>query len=150
MKKEHWDSCRSYEERRCRQLETIDRIMLIPQLLDPAELEAAKRTCDECREYLSEKRVHSRIKRLFTAVISIDQDTTVNGKVVNVSAGGALIETDSQTFVEAGDRIIVGIFVHASAFDPSAPPDVQLDCLVKRIDRQKNYLAVSFVSEIEI
>ncbi len=68
--REYLENCRYYEIGDCPQPEAIDRVFLIPQLLDPSEIEAAKQICQDCGKYLDQKRKYPRIRRPLQIIIN--------------------------------------------------------------------------------
>jgi hypothetical protein len=69
MKKPAWEKCKYYREGHCPQHGVIDKVYLIPQLLDASQVQAAQEICEDCAKYLADGRKYPPLKRPFEVVI---------------------------------------------------------------------------------
>ena len=89
MGDEYWEDCPYAQSDECPQSDAIVRVYLIPQLLDPADIESIKQTCKTCGKYLDQKRKHPRIKKPLQIFLVKERQTAIKGNIVDISEGGA-------------------------------------------------------------
>jgi hypothetical protein len=148
MEDNYWEKCPYYESSDCPRSETIDRAYLIPQLLDTSEIEVIGQICRECGKYLDDKRKYPRISRPFRIALSQGHKTAIEGHIVNISDGGALIELRSWAELGENERVVLNIYPSQPVSDKRPASVLKLSAQVKRVDTERKQLAVFFLSEI--
>lgn len=149
MEDKYWEKCPYYESRNCPQPESIDRAYLIPQLLDTSEIEATEQICRECGKYLEDKRKYPRIRRPLRITLLQGRETAIEGNIVNISHGGALIELKSWADIGKSERVVLNIYPSHPALEKSPTSVLKLSARVKRVDTERKQLAMIFLSEID-
>jgi hypothetical protein len=147
MEKEHWDGCPFHATGQCPQQLAIDRISLIPHLLPPSEIEAARTVCEKCGKRLGEKRKHARTKRPLQVTLSKDDLPSIQGDIINISRGGALLKVRDWVRFTLGEK--VRIEIHSPHLSVSKTPTqgIRLLGLIKRVEAEEQTLAIAFVEE---
>jgi hypothetical protein len=149
MKDEYWENCPYSESRQCPQPDAIARAYLIPQLLNPSEIEATKKLCRTCGKYLNEKRKHPRVKRPFQINLQKSNGKTIEGYVANISEGGALIKLQDWADFEKNEGVILEIYPSHGASEKVSTSRIKVSGMIKRIEDEKDQLAIIFVKEID-
>jgi len=120
MGDEYWVHCPYAESDECPQFDAIARVYLIPQLLDPADIDSIKQTCKTCGKYLDQKRKHPRIKRPFQIVLIKERQTAIKGNIVDVSEGGALIQLQTWADFKKDEKVLLEIYPSRRTSDKSS------------------------------
>ena len=149
MEDNYWERCPYYESSDCPRSETIDRAYLIPQLLDTSEIEVIGQICRECGKYLDDKRKDPRIRRPLQIALSQGHKTAIEGNIVNISDGGALIELKGWADLGENERVVLHIYPSHPVSDKSPTSVLKISAQVTRVDTERKQLAVSFLSEIK-
>jgi len=147
MEKEHWDGCPFHATGQCPQQLAIDRIALIPQLLPPLEIEAARTVCERCGQRLGEKRKHVRTKRRLEVTLSKGDLPSIQGDIINISQGGALLKLRDWTRFTVGEEVRLKIYPPHSSSSKTPAQAVWLFGLIKRVEAKERKLAVAFLEE---
>ena len=148
MENRYWGNCPYYENGDCPQPETIDRVFLFPQLLDPSEIEATKQICQDCGKYLDQKRKYPRIKRPLQIILRRGQKTVIEGDIVDISEGGALIRLHHWADFYKDEEVVLEIYPSHVDSKKVSSSALKLAALVKRIDTERKRLAIIFLSKI--
>jgi hypothetical protein len=147
MDKAHWDGCPFHATGQCPQQLAIDRISLIPQLLPPLEIEAARTVCEKCGKRLGEKRRDARTKRPLQFALSKGDLPPIQGDIINVSRGGALLKVKDWIRFTPGEK--VRLEIHSAHLSVSKTPTqgIRLLGLITRVEAKEQTLAIAFVEE---
>jgi hypothetical protein len=148
MGREYWDGCPFHATGQCPQQLAIDRISLIPQLLPPLEIEAARTVCDKCGQRLGEKRKHARTKRPLEVTLSKGGLPPIQGDIVNISRGGALLKVREWGRFTAGEKVRVTIYPPHSSSSTTPAWGIRVLGLIKRVEAKERILAIEFLEEI--
>ena len=149
MENRYWENCSHYQRGDCPQPEAIDRVFLIPQLLHPYEIEATKQICQDCGKYLDQKRKYSRIKRPLQIILRRGQKTAIEGDIVDISEGGALIRLHHWADFYKGEEVVLEIYPSDVASEKTSTSVLKLSAQVKRIDTERKQLAIIFLGKID-
>jgi hypothetical protein len=147
MGREYWDGCPFHATGQCPQHLAIDRISLIPQLLSPVEIEAARTVCDKCGQRLGEKRKHARTKRPLEVTLSKGDLPPIQGDIVNISRGGALLKVRDWAQFTAGEEVRLTIYPPHSSSSATPTWGIRLLGLIKRVEAKERKLAIAFLEE---
>jgi hypothetical protein len=147
MDTEHWDKCPFHATGDCPQQLAIDRISLIPNLVRPLEIDAARAVCQKCGRRLGEKRKHARTKRPLRATLSKGDLPPIQGDIINISRGGALLKVRDCLRFAPGERLRLEIHSPHSAVTRTPTEGIRLLGVVKRVEAKEQTLAVAFVEE---
>jgi hypothetical protein len=145
MSNEYWKNCPYYENGNCPQSESIDAAYLIPQLLDPADIDSIKQTCKTCGKYSDQKREYPRIKRPLQIVLTKEGQKAIKGNIVDLSEGGALIQLQTWADFRKDEKVLLEIYP-SPASDKSSHESTKVSGLIKRIEVEKRQLAIAFLS----
>ena len=148
MKNEYWENCSYFENGECPQAEAVSRAYLIPQLLDPSEMGVIKKLCRTCGKYLNEKRKHPRVQRPFQINLQKGEGETIEGDIVNISEGGALIKLQSWADFHKNEEVILEIYPSRGASETVSTSRIRVSGVIGRIEDEKGQLAVIFSKEI--
>ena len=149
MENNYWENCSYYEGGKCPQPETIDRALLIPQLLDASEIEAIKQICRTCGKYLDQRRKHPRITRPLQIILLRGRKTALEGDVVNISQSGVLVKLQNWVDFDENETVVLKIYPYRVAAEKNSTATLKISAQVKRIDAEKKELAMIFLSEIK-
>ena len=149
MKDEYWENCPYSESRQCPEPDAIVRAYLIPQLLDPSEIEVIKKLCRTCGKYLNEKRKHPRVIRPFQINLQKGNGKTIEGDVVNISEGGALIKLQNWADFEKNEKVILEIYPSHGASETVSTSRIKVSGMIGRIEDKEDQLVIIFVKEID-
>ena len=147
MEKEHWDGCSFHATGQCPQQLAIDRISLIPQLLPSLEIEAARTICEKCGQRLGEKRKHARTKRPLQVALSKGDLPPIQGDIMNISRGGALLKVRDWIRFTPGEKVRLKIYSSDLSLSKAPTQGIQLLGLIKRVEAKEQTLAIAFVEE---
>lgn len=151
MKEPTWERCHYYNSGCCPEHSTIDKAYLIPQLLKPAEIEAANEKCVRCENYLEEKRKYRRIARPFKVVFSNKEPKkSIEGTIVDVTTKGALVKLDNWTNFNKDEVVNLKLYCNESVQDKEEANVVNVSGQIKRIAREKQELAIVFLEDTSV
>lgn len=149
MKDEYWEDCPYFESNLCPQSDAVARAYLIPQLLGPSEIESIKKLCRTCGKYLDEKRKHPRVQGPFRITLQRSTGKTIKGDVVDISEGGALIKLHNGADFNKNEEVVLEIYPSRGTSETVSISRIKVVGMIRRIEDEKNQLAVIFVKEIE-
>jgi|GEM_PF-451320 len=147
MEKEHWDRCPFHANGQCPQQLAIDRMSLIPQLVAPSEIEAARTVCEKCGQRLGDKRKHVRTKRPLEVTLSKGDLPPIQGDIINISQSGALLKLRDWVRFTAGEKVCLEIYSPHSTSSKMPAEGIRLFGLIKRVEAKERKLAVAFLEE---
>jgi len=147
MENEHWDSCPFHASGQCPQQLAIDRISLIPQFVTLSDMEAATTVCKKCGQRLGEQRKHVRTKRPLEVTLSKGDLPSIQGDIINISQGGALLKLRDWTRFTVGEEVRLKIYPPHSSSSKTPAQAVWLFGLIKRVEAKERKLAVAFLEE---
>jgi len=129
-------------------MSTIERVLLIPQLLDLTQIIDAKRLCEKCGQIFVEKRKHVRVQRPLRVVITgRDQEESFHGTILDISSGGALVKLENLPNFHMEEIFSLKIYSYDGISDKSDTDAISVDGAVKRLADNKNEIAVVFLEE---
>jgi len=149
MKDNYWENCSYFEDGQCPQPDAIARAYLIPQLLDPSEIGVINKLCRTCGKYLNEKRKHPRIKRSYRIILQRSNGNTIEGEIVNISEGGALIKLQNRADLDKNEEVILEIYPSQGASETVSTSTIMVTGMIERIEDEKHQIAVTFIKEID-
>lgn len=148
MEEPVYETCEYLGNGQCPYKSTIERALLIPQLLDPTQIIDAKRLCEKCRQILVEKRKAVRVLRPLRVVITRrDQEESFHGTLLDVSSGGALVKLENLPNFHMDEIFRLKIYSYSGVSDKSDTDAISVDGAVKRLAENKNEIAIVFVEE---
>ncbi len=142
------ENCPYSDGNQCPQPEAVARAYLIPQLLDRSEVEATRKNCLTCGKYLEERRKYSRVKRPLQVVLTKGKETSIEGEVVDISEGGALIRLKIWVDFARNEKVLLRIYSSHLESEKGSTPDIEAEGLIKRIDHQEQEMAVAFLKKL--
>jgi hypothetical protein len=147
MEKEHWDRCPFHATGQCPQQLAIDRISLIPQFVTLSDIEAATTVCRKCGRRLGDQRKDVRTKRPLEVTVSKGDLPPIQGDIINISRGGALLKVRDWGRFTPGEK--VRLEIHFSHLSVSKTPTqgIRVLGLIKRVEAKEQTLAIAFVEE---
>ena len=148
MEEPAFEMCEYLDNGQCPYRSTIERALLIPQLLDPTEITDAKRLCEKCRQILIEKRKAVRVQRPLQVVITRrDHEESFHGTILDVSSGGALVKLENLPNFQMDEIFRLKIYSYSGVSNKSDTDAISVDGIVKRLAENKNEIAIVFVEE---
>ena len=148
MEQPTYEKCQYLSKGQCPYKSTIERALLIPQLLDPTEIIDAKRLCEKCGQIFVEKRKHARVQRPMRVIITRqDQEESFHGTILNVSSGGALVKLKNLPNFHMEEILLLKIYSYTGVSDKSDNDAISVDGAVERLAENKNEVAIVFVEE---
>ncbi len=148
MEEPTYEKCQYLSSGQCPHKSTIERALLIPQLLDPSQIIDAKRMCEKCGQILVERRKAIRVQRPLRVVITRrDQEESFHGTILDVSSGGALIKLEHLPNFHMDEIPRLKIYSYSGVSDKSATDAISVDGTVKRLAENKNEIAFVFIEE---
>ena len=148
MEQPAYETCEYLGNGQCPYRSTIERALLIPQLLDPTQIIDAKRLCEKCVQIFVEKRKDVRIKRPLRVVITKrDQEESFHGTILDVSSGGALVKLENLPNFHMDEIFRLKIYSYNGVSDKSDTDAISVEGAVKRLAENKNEIAIVFVKE---
>ena len=148
MEQPTYEKCEYLSRGQCPYKLTIERALLIPQLLDHTQIIDAKRLCEKCGQILVEKRKHVRVQRPLRVVITRrDQEESFHGAILDVSSGGALVKLENLPDFHIEEIFRLKIYSYRGVSDKSDNDAISADGAVKRLAENENEIAVVFVEE---
>jgi hypothetical protein len=149
MGDEYWVHCPYADSDECPQSDAIVRVSLIPQLLDPTDIDSIKQTCKTCGKYSDQKREYPRIKRPLQIVLTKEGQKAIKGNIVDLSEGGALIQLQTWADFKKDEKVLLEIYPSHPASDNSSHESTKVSGLIKRIEVEKRQLAIVFLNAAE-
>ena len=148
MEQPAYEKCHFLGSGQCPYKSTIERALLIPQLLTPTEIADAKRLCEKCEQIFVEKRKAVRVQRSLRVVITrLDQEETFHGTTLDVSSGGALVKLEDLPNFHTDEIFRFKIYSNSGTSDKSDIHAINVDGAVKRLIESKNEIAFVFIKE---
>ena len=148
MKQPTYEKCQYLSIGQCPYKSTIERALLIPQLLDPTQIIDAKRLCEKCRQIFVERRQAIRVQRPLRVIITRrDQEESFHGTILDVSSGGALVKLEDLPNLHTDEILLLKIYFYSGVSVKSDNDAISVDGAVKRLVDNKNEIAVVFVEE---
>jgi hypothetical protein len=148
MEQPTYEKCQYLSKGQCPYKSTIERALLIPQLLDPTEIIDAKRLCEKCGQIFVEKRKHARVQRPMRVIITRqDQEESFHGTILNVSSGGALVKLKNLPNFHMEEILLLKIYSYTGVSDKSDNDAISVDGAVERLAENNNEVAIVFVEE---
>jgi hypothetical protein len=151
MEQPIYEKCQYLRSGQCPYKSTIERALLTPQLLDPTQIIYAKRLCQKCGQILVKRRKTVRVQRPLRVVITRgDQEESFHGTILNVSRGGALVKLDNQPDFHMDEIFRLKIYSSGRVSHKSNTDATSVDGAVKRLDDDKNEIAIVFIEESDL
>lgn len=148
MEQPTYEKCQYLSIGQCPYKSSIERALLIPQLLDPAQIADAKRLCEKCGEIFVEKRKTIRVQRPLRVVITRrEQDESFHGAILDISSGGALVKLENVPNFHMDEELQLKIYSYRGGSDKSNTYAMAFDAAVKRLAENTNQIAIVFVEE---
>lgn len=148
MEQPTYEKCQYLSIGQCPYRSSIERALLIPQLLDPTEITDAKLLCEKCRQILVEKRKTVRVKRPLRVIITRrDQEESLHGTILDVSSGSALVKLEDLPNFHMDEIFRLKIYSYGGVSDKSDTDTISVDGTVKRLAGNKNEIAFVFIEE---
>jgi hypothetical protein len=148
MEQPAYETCEYLGNGQCPYRSTIERALLIPQLLDPTQIIDAKRLCEKCVQIFVEKRKDVRVKRPLRVVITKrDQEESFHGIILDVSSGGALVKLEDLPNFHVDEICLLKIYSYDSISGKSDTDAISVDGIVKKLAENKNEIAFVFIAE---
>jgi len=148
MEQPTYETCEYLGNGQCPYKSTIERALLIPQLLDPTQIIDAKRLCEKCGQILVERRKAMRVQRPLRVVITRrDQEESFHGTILDVSSGGALVKLENLPNFHMDEILRLKIYSYSGVSDKLDTDVISVDGAVKRLAENKNEIAIVFVEE---
>jgi c-di-GMP-binding flagellar brake protein YcgR len=119
---------------------------LIPQLLEPSELSEATEACNNCGNYLKERRKHCRITRPLKCHISKDSGTAIQGQIINISGNGALIKVKHWSDFKSAEKVNLTIYLAGESI-VNESCTIEVSSQIKRLTADNKQLGVFFLSQ---
>ena len=145
---ENWPEkiCHYFYREECPHQFVIARTILIPQLLDRAELERVRKVCRTCEKCSGERRTSRRIKRPLRATVDNGMIKNIEGTIGDISSTGAFINLNDCPDFKVGEFLDVKIYYDVL---PGQTKEVlrNQSCIIMRIAEQGHQLAVMFLNE---
>ena len=138
--------CHYFYIEECPHQFVIARSILIPQLLDPAELESVRKVCQACEKCRGERRTNRRIMRTLRATVDNGTIKNLEGTIGNINSTGALITLNDCPDFKVGEHVDIKIYYDVL---PGQTKEVlrNQSCIIMRIAEQGHQLAVMFLNE---
>ena len=148
MADQPWNTCQYFFAEECPNLSFISKAILIPQFLDPSEIEILESICANCETCRDEKRGSLRIRRPLKVFIeSQDSKRTAQGSVLNVSSTGALVELDNWLDFRVCEKIMLQIYTGDRVSNHMHAHVDKRQSIVKRITEDKRQIGVMFIND---
>jgi hypothetical protein len=87
-------SCKLFRKQKCPYQKEIERVYLIPQLLDPAQLREYENICLPCSEGKEQRRKSQRLPVSFLVYCQQAEQASIVGKAYNLSTDGVALKTN--------------------------------------------------------
>ncbi len=148
MKQPTYEKCQYLSIGQSPYKSTIERALLIPQLLDPTQIVDAKRLCEKCRQIFVERRQAIRIQRPLRVIITRrDQEASFHATILNVSSSGALVKLENLPNFHMDEKLRLKIYSYSGVSDKSDTDAIRVNGAVKRLAESNNEIAIVFVEE---
>jgi hypothetical protein len=143
-----YEKCQYFSNGQCPYKSTIERALLIPQLLDVAQIIAAKSLCKKCGQILVERRRALRVQRPLRVVITRqDQEESFHGTILDVSSGGALVKLENSPNFQTDEILLLKIYSYSGVSVTSDNDAISVDGAVKRLADNKNEIGIVFIEK---
>ena len=145
MKEPAWEKCQYYSWGHCPHHRVIDRAYLIPQLLKPSQIQAARAICGDCHKYFDEKRKYQRTRRPFKIVV-INQEPLrrIEGIIVDLSIKGARVKLDHWTDFDNNEDTQLQLYIEDKDSDEKKVDIISFFGKIKRLIKETRELAIVF------
>jgi len=151
MGKPPYEKCHYLIVGQCPYKITIEKALLIPQLLDPAQIVDAKRLCEKCGQILVEKRKAIRVKRPLRVVATrLEHAESFRGSVIDVSSIGVLVRLQDCTGLNTEEKVELQIYSHSKILDKLDTDAITVEGIVKRLAENQNEIAIAFVEKTSV
>ena len=151
MGKPPYESCHYLIVGQCPYKMTIEKALLFPQLLDPAQIVDAKRLCEKCGHILVERRKAVRVKRPLRAVATrLEHAESFHGSVIDVSSIGVLVRLQDCIGFNAEEKVQLKIYSHSKVLDELDTAAITVEGIVKRLAENQNEIAIAFVEKTSV
>ena len=148
MKELAWEKCQYYSSGHCPQHQVIDKAYLIPQLLDPSQIQDAKEICANCEKYLGEKRKYRRIKRPFKVLVTNQEPKKrIEGTIINISMNGALVRLNKWIEFNKDDIIKLQLYTKNKNRNKTKVDIINVYGTIQRLVQEKQELVIIFLHE---
>ena len=148
MEQPAYEKCQYLSSGQCPYKPTIERALLIPQLLDPAQIADAKRLCEKCGQIFVERRKAIRVQRPLRVVVTRqDQQESFHGTILDVSSGGALVKLENLPDFHMEEIFRLKIYSYSGVSDKSDNDAISVDGAIKRLAENENEIAIVFAEE---
>lgn len=141
-----WEKCYGSAGGQCPERSVLERVYLIPHLLDPMEIETIKQACENCTK--RNQRYHTRVSRPLRVVLIKGHGTPVEGDIVDISQGGACIKLKKRIAFARDEKLTLEIYHSEVNSEQKRTRITKVSALVRRTEPEKEKLAVSFLEEI--
>jgi hypothetical protein len=143
-----YKKCHYFSSGQCPYKLTIERALLIPQLLDSTQIIDAKRLCEKCRQIFVERRKAIRVQRPLRVIITRPhQEESFHGTILDVSSGGALVKLENLPNFHMDEIFSLKIYSHSLIPNKLDNDAISVDGAIKRLDKNTNEIAIVFVEE---
>jgi len=148
MEQPTYEKCQYLGKGQCPYRLTIERALLIPQLLDPTQVIDAERLCEKCGQIFVEKRKHVRVQRPLRVIITRqDQEESFHGTILDVSSGGTLVKLESLPNFHMDEILRLKIYSYSGVSHKSDNDAIEVEGAVRRLADNENEIAIVFVEE---
>ena len=148
MEQPTYENCQYLSSGQCPYKSTIERVLLIPQLLDPTQIIDAKRLCEKCGQIFVERRKAIRVQRPLRVVVTKQgREESFHGTILDVNSSGALIKLENLPDVNMDEKLHLKIYSYSGVSDKSDIDAISVDGAVKRLAEHNNGIAIVFVEE---
>jgi len=151
MGKPPYENCHYLIVGQCPYRASIEKALLIPQLLDPAQIVDAKRLCEKCGQILVERRKAIRVKRPLRVVATrLEHEESFHGSVLDVSSIGVLVKLQDCTGFNMGEKVQLEIYSHRKFLGKLDTDAITVEGIVKRLVEKQNEIAIAFVEKTSV
>ena len=98
---------------------------------------------------MDQKRKYPRIKRPLQIVLIKEHQKAIKGNIVDLSEGGALIQLQKWADFKKDEKVVLEISPTPQALDKSSHESTKVSGLIKRIEADRQQLAIVFLSGAE-
>jgi c-di-GMP-binding flagellar brake protein YcgR len=98
---------------------------------------------------LDQKRKYPRIKRPLQIFLIKERQTAIKGNIVDISEGGALIQLETWADFKKDEKVLLEIYPSRRTSDKSSHELTKVFGLIKRIEVERQQLAIVFLSKAE-
>jgi hypothetical protein len=138
------ENCPHADSGQCTQPDAVARAYLIPQLVERSEVEATKQICRTCGKYLGEKREYPRVRRPLSIILSQGKKAAIEGEIVNISEGGALVKLKNWADFDEEQKITLEVYFSHAASGKGVGSKMEFTGKIIRVDDQERQVAIAF------